>query len=139
MNLVETNIPDITKTNLDKTKLELSERIVKNVYPLLNEFYNEEMNRVKTLESDLKKKSILIQKSKEELENRMIVYNRKKKLKKLIDRISRLVSTGLAYDSNLRNEMVVLLKVAENLSEEKLDYHLKETLKVMSKRFVTNQ
>jgi len=138
MNIVETNIPDVTRDNLDRTKLELSERIVKNVYPLLSEFYNEEVNRVELLKSNLKEKSELVRKSKENLETRMEVYSRKKKLKKLIDRISRLVSTGLVYDGNLRSEMIVLLKVIENLSNEKLDYHLKETLKVMSKRFVTN-
>jgi len=138
MNVVETSIPDVTKTNLDRTKLELSEKIVRGVYPLLSDFYSEESNQVELLENELRKKSIIIRKSKEELESRMGFYSKKKKLKKLIDRISRLVSTGLAYDNNLKNEIVVLLKVVEGLSDEKLDYHLKETLKMISKRFVTN-
>lgn len=137
MNIVETSIPDVTKENIDRTKLDLSERIVKNVYPLLSEIYHEELSRVRELEKELKRKSRLIRESKENIEGRIEFYNKKKKTKKLVDRISKLVSSGLVYDGVLKNEVVVLLKVIENLSDDKLDYHLKQTLRMISKRFTT--
>lgn len=137
MNIVETSIPDVTKENIDRTKLDLSERIVKNVYPLLSEIYHEELSRVRELEKELKRKSRLIRESKENIEGRIKFYNKKKKTKKLVDRISKLVSSGLVYDGVLKNEVVVLLKVIENLSGDKLDYHLKQTLRMISKRFTT--
>lgn len=137
MNIVETSIPDVTKENIDRTKLDLSERIVKNVYPLLSEIYHEELSRVKELEKELKQKSRLIRESKDNIEGRMKVYNKKKKTKKLVDRISKLVSSGLVYDGALKNEIIVLLKVIESLSDDKLDYHLKQTLRMISKRFTT--
>lgn len=137
MNIVETSIPDVTKENIDRTKLDLSERIVKNVYPLLSEVYHEELSRVKELEKELKQKSRLIRESKDNIEGRMKVYNKKKKAKKLVDRISKLVSSGLVYDGTLKNEIIVLLKVIESLSDDKLDYHLKQTLRMISKRFTT--
>ena len=137
MNIVETSIPDVTKENIDRTKLDLSERIVKNVYPLLSEIYHEELSRVKELEKELKQKSQLIRESKGNIERRMKVYSKKKKAKKLVDRISKLVSSGLVYDGTLKSETVVLLKVIESLSDDKLDYHLKQTLRMISKRFAT--
>lgn len=137
MNIIETSIPDVTKENIDRTKLDLSERIVKNVYPLLSEIYHEELSRVKELEKELKQKSRLIQESKDNIEGRMKVYNKKKKTKKLVDRISKLVSSGLVDDGALKNEIIVLLKVIESLSNDKLDYHLKQTLRMISKRFTT--
>ena len=137
MNIIETSIPDVTKENIDRTKLDLSERIVKNVYPLLSEIYHEELSRVKELEKELKQKSRLIRESKDNIEGRMKVYNKKKKTKKLVDRISKLVSSGLVYDGALKNEIIVLLKVTESLSDDKLDYHLKQTLRMISKRFTT--
>jgi len=137
MNIVETSIPDVTRENIDRTKLDLSERIVKNVYPLLSEIYHEELSRVKELEKELNRKSRLIRESKENIEGRIKFYSKKKKTKKLVDRISKLVSSGLVYDGVLKNEVVVLLKVIENLSDDKLDYHLKQTLRMISKRFTT--
>jgi len=137
MNIIETSIPDVTKENIDRTKLDLSERIVKNIYPLLSEIYHEELSRVKELEKELKQKSRLIRESKDNIEGRMKVYNKKKKTKKLVDRISKLVSSGLVYDGALKNEIIVLLKVIESLSNDKLDYHLKQTLRMISKRFTT--
>lgn len=137
MNIVETSVPDVTKENIDRTKLDLSERIVKNVYPLLSEIYHEELSRVRELEKELKRKSRLIRESKENIEGRIEFYNKKKKTKKLVDRISKLVSSGLVYDGVLKSEVVILLKVIESLSDDKLDHHLKQTLRMISKRFTT--
>lgn len=137
MNIVETSVPDVTKENIDRTKLDLSERIVKNVYPLLSEIYHEELSRVRELEKELKRKSRLIRESKESIEGRIEFYNKKKKTKKLVDRISKLVSSGLVYDGVLKSEVVILLKVIESLSDDKLDHHLKQTLRMISKRFTT--
>ena len=36
MNIIETRIPDITKSNVDKSKSLLVEKIISNIQPLLN-------------------------------------------------------------------------------------------------------
>jgi len=64
----------------------------------------------------------------QELEN-------KKKVKKILDKVSRLISAGLGYDSKFRNEIIVLLKVIDNLSDEKLDFHLNDISTLINKRF----
>jgi len=138
MNIVETNIPDVTVENIDKAKLSLSDRVIKSVYPIIDEIYNDKLSRVKELSEELKSKKREVLKNKTDLEVMMGDFNRKKKVKKLVERISRLVSTGLVHHGGLRNETVVLLKVVENLSDDKIDYHLGETMKMISKRFTNS-
>lgn len=135
MNIVETNIPDITVGNIDEAKLVLSNRIIESVYPLLDEVYSDQLSEIEGLRTQLKDKRKEVQESKTNLENLISDYNRKKKVKKLVDRISKLVSAGLVYDGSLKNETVILLKVVEKLPENKLDEHLSRMVKLISKRF----
>ena len=83
----------------------------------------------------IKIKKSQVQQSKMKLEKLMEKYNKHKKTMKLLNRISKLVSSGLLHDNSLKHETIILLKVADKLSEEKLDYHLSETMKMISKRF----
>lgn len=135
MNIVETNIPDITVGNIDEAKLVLSNRIIENVYPLLDEVYNDQLSEIEGLRTKLKDKRKEVQESKTNLEKLISEYNRKKKVGKLVDRISKLVSAGLVYDGSLKNETIILLKVVEKLPENKLDEHLSRMVKLISKRF----
>ena len=89
----------------------------------------------KELKEVLKIKKSQVHQSKEELEKLIERYNKHKKTMKLLNRISKLVSSGLLHDSSLKHETIILLKVADKLSQEKLDYHLSETMKIISKRF----
>jgi hypothetical protein len=65
----------------------------------------------------------------------MDAYKRKKKVTKLLDRIEKLITSGLVYDGTLKHETIVLLKIVDKLEEDKLDYHLHATLQTISKRF----
>ena len=65
----------------------------------------------------------------------MVEYKKKKKVSKLLDRIEKLITSGLVYDGTLKHETIILLKITTKLSEDKLDYHLKDTLTTISKRF----
>ena len=62
-------------------------------------------------------------------------YQQKKKVSKLLTRLEKLVDSGLVYDGHLKSETIVLLKIIDKLSDDKLDYHLTETLKIIGKRF----
>jgi hypothetical protein len=62
-------------------------------------------------------------------------YNQKKKVSKLLTRLEKLVDSGLVYDGHLKSETIVLLKIIDKLSDEKLNHHLSETLKIIGKRF----
>lgn len=135
MKITETDIPDVVVENIDKSKVILANNIMKNVYPLFDEIYSVELSKSKEIENALKVKKIEVHESKEELQSLLNHYNKNKKKLKLLNRISKLVSSGLVYDSTLKNETVILLKVIDKLPEDKLDYHLLETMKLISKRF----
>ena len=138
MNIVETSIPDVTTENIDKAKLDLSDRVIKGVYPIIDEIYEDKLSRVKELSEKLKSKKREVLEAKTNLESMMDDFSRKKKVKKLVERISKLVSAGLVHHGSLRTETIVLLKVVENLPDDKIDYHLGETMKMISKRFINS-
>ena len=135
MIIKETTIPDIIPTNIDQSKQVLANNIISNVYPLFDEVYNNKVEETSTLKNTLNEKKDRIQEQKKSLENMISVYNKNKKVAKLLDRIEKLISSGLVYDGALKHETVILLKIITKLSEEKVDYHLKATLHTINKRF----
>ena len=135
MNIVETNIPDVDVYNISKSKVELANRIIQGIYPLFDEIYSEKVNDLDGLRQILSNKRLKIKDKKEEIETLYEVYKRKGKIKKLLNRISKLSKSGLMYDGSLKSETLMLLKVIESLNNEKLDFHLSETMKTIKKRF----
>lgn len=135
MIIEETNIPNVTPENIDKTKVILAENIIRNVYPLFNEVYHGHIEETEALKKEFKEKKKKVLGKKDKLQQLIDSYNTKKKISKLFDRIEKLINSGLVYDGTLKHETVILLKIATKLPEEKLDYHLQDTLKTISKRF----
>ena len=135
MNIVETNIPDVDVYNISKSKVELANGIIQGIYPLFDEIYSEKVNDLDSLRQMLSNKRLKIKDKKEEIETLYEVYKRKGKIKKLLNRISKLSKSGLMYDGSLKSETLMLLKVIESLNNEKLDFHLSETMKTIKKRF----
>ena len=135
MIIEETRIPNVIPDNIDRSKTVLAENIIANVYPLFNEVYTSRVDEIVLFKKQLKQKKQTVHAHKITLEKMMIDYKKKKKVAKLLDRIEKLISSGLVYDGTLKHETVILLKIASKLSSDKLDYHLKDTLRTISKRF----
>jgi hypothetical protein len=130
-----TKIPDVTEENIDHSKIVLADSILSNVYPLFDDIYNGYLTSTKSLYSEYNQKKSEVQESKKKLESLMVELKRVKKVSKLLDRISKMINSGLVYDGNLKHETVILLKVVNKLSDDKLDVHLRNTLKTITKRF----
>ena len=135
MKLIETNIVDVTKNNIDQVKMNLSDQIIENVFPLFDDFNNSKNLEIKDLKLKLTNKKEIVKKKKTTLENLIKDFNKKKKIKKLLERIEKLVTSGLVYDGNLKKETIILLKIADKLPETKIDEQLKKTMNTISKRF----
>ena len=133
--LQEATIPDVVSENLNQSKLTLANNVIKNVYPLFDEVQREKRHEVKELEKQLQEAKNQVQQRKRILEKLLNDYNRQKKVRKLLNRIERLVNSGLIYDGTLRNDTRILLKVIPKLTDEKLDFHLQDVLKTINKRF----
>ena len=135
MNIIETKMPDVIPENINESKIVLAESIIQNVYPLFDEVYNTRISDLGNLQKILKTKRSSVLSEKNNLQTLIDGYNKKKKVAKLLDRIEKMVASGLVYEGSLKNETIILLKIASKLSEDKLDYHLKSTLRTISKRF----
>ncbi len=135
MIIEETKIPNILPDNINKSKVILAESIINNIYPLFNEVYTGNIEEVKNLTKKLDEKKKKVVNEKNDLGILLGDYKKKKKVAKLLDRIEKMVSSGLVHDGTLKHEITVLLKIATKLSDEKLDYHLQDTLRTISKRF----
>ena len=135
MDTMTLKIPDVVKENIDQSKIVLSDNIISNVYPLFDEMYQDQINAMSSVNALYSKKKSKVQENKEELERLMRKLERVKKESKLLIRIEKLINSGLANDGSLKHENIILLKIYNKLTDEKLDFHLRNTLKIISKRF----
>ena len=135
MDITETTIPDVTQDNIIQSKKILVDSIIKNVYPLFDEVYSEKLDIVRALKAKIKSKKNDLKHQKESIEHLMVEYKRKQKTTKLLDRLDRLVDSGLTYDGTLKHETIILLKIIDKLPSEKLDHQLSKTIQMINKRF----
>jgi len=135
MKIIETKNPDVTEYNLDESKITLANNIIKNVYPLFDDVYTEKVSQLKKLNMLYENRKAKVIENKKHLELMMRQYEQKKKVSKLLTRLEKLVDSGLVYDGHLKSETIVLLKIINKLSDDKLNHHLSETLKIIGKRF----
>jgi len=138
MNITVTKIPDVTKETIDKSKVILANNIIQNVYPLFDEVYQGKLEHISIIKKNLKEKKTQVSKNKKTLEQLMSEYNKEKKVSKLLSRIEKLVDSGLVYDGSIKSQTIILLKVVNKLTDDKLDHHLSETLQIIRKRFSRN-
>lgn len=138
MEIIKTNILDLkleNKDDLNQAKLNLAENIINYVYPILDEDYSERNKDLRKLKKKLKEKKVIIGERKDILENLQNEYNKKLKTKKLLDRLEKLIDSKLIYmESSTKKETIILLKILNSLNETHLDYHLNNTVKILSKR-----
>jgi len=137
MNIIETKIPDINTDNIDLSKVQLADKIIHNINPLFDDLQNIKKDEFKFKVNEFKqlKKNVLSNKS--EIESLFERYKRKQKVRKLLERIDKLVSLGIVNEGQTKQETIILLKVIDKLPTDKLNYHLKETIRTISKRFPT--
>jgi len=138
MRIIETPIPDFHEESIDKSKVLLGQKIIDNISPLLNQAYLAKVEYKKKLQEEIKTEKKKIDDAKREVQQIINDYNRKKKVARILDRINKLVETGLIHDSQLRHETVILLKILDKLPEDKLDLQLNRTIEVLNKRFSRN-
>jgi len=134
MKIIDTEILDITTGNLDEQKINLINKIIESVYPLLENSNISKQNQIQYLNEEIKKNKKLIKNSKLPLTELFNKYIKKKKVNQLYECLNKLISHNRVVD---KHETIILLRVVETLSNEKLDYHLNETVKLINKYFGT--
>lgn len=135
MKILNTQIPLIEVENIDKAKVHLADNIIKRVGPLFNDIYAEQASELNDKKKKLDELKTKVIDNKNKLQEKINYFNKQKNLKNLLDRIEKLIRSGLVYDGKLKSDTIILLKVLDKLSEEKIDFHKKEIMTVISKRF----
>lgn len=135
MNIIETKIPDVTKDNISSNKEIIADNIIQNVYPLFDEVYKAKEQNLGILRNKVKNTKSKMISEKETMQQLLNEYNKEKKISKILERVEKLVQAGLTYDGTMKHETVILLKIIDKLSIDKLDQQLSKTIQVLSKRF----
>lgn len=134
MRIIETDINDIPEINLNNSKLNLADEIISYVQPIFSKDYNEKIREIKEFKKRILEKKDTIKIEKNELEDLLKVFSKKSKESELLNKMGKLIQTGLIQDS-MKTEMSVLLKSFDNISEEKITSYLNETIKLVSQKF----
>ena len=135
MKITVTDIPDVSESNIEDSKITLADNIIRNVYPLFDDVYTEKLSQIKQLKKLYQERKAKVIQNRNNIETMMGKYEQKKKVSKLLLRLEKLVDSGLVYDGHLKNETIVLLKIIDKLPDDKLNHHLSETMKIIGKRF----
>jgi len=138
MNIIETKIPDIDIKDIDNSKVNLAEKIIHNINPLFDDLQQGKIDEYNFNVNEFKQLKTKVISSKNKIESLFEVYKRKQKVKKLLERIDKLVSLGIVNEGQSKQETIILLKIIDKLDINKLNFHLKETMNTISKRFPTN-
>jgi len=132
MKILKTNIPDFVES-IENEKIHLADKVVSAILPMMDYDYQEKLRKAKSVKESVSKKKKQLNIEKEELELILKEYNIKKKVKLLLERIMKLLGSGLLIDE-FKKEMLVVLNVIEDLTEDKLDFYLNETIRVFNKK-----
>jgi hypothetical protein len=133
MKITETEIIDLTEENVDERKVELADIIVSRFEPLIKDVYTKKEEIISNTDSKLETNKQKILKEKNEIKVLLNEYERQKKLKKVLDTVSKVDPVKLDYNRTLKNDIVVFLRILEKLSVEKMFSYLQDVIKISNK------
>ncbi len=134
MTINELNIPDITKNNIIKSKENLANDIINQIYPMMDEICSSKEEEYNTIQNEISFCHKKLNNKKIELDELMNTVKRQRKINKLLNRLEKIITSGMAIEASLKHETIILLKTIDKLSDERLDYNLTRTIKIISKR-----
>jgi len=135
MNIETLNLPDITNNNIQESKILLANSIIENIYPLFDNIFMEKKNKIEELSTDLKKRDAILSRKKDVVEQSIKEYQREKLVSSFLSEVENLVHSGLVNDSGTRQQVIVLLKTLDKLSEDKIKNMIFDAKRVLGKKF----
>jgi len=135
MRLVDTGIPDVHSSTINRVKENLANKVITRVSPLFEEVGISRNEDLTSMKKELRNKRIDVIAKKRELEGLQESYKKNKSMKQLLNKLAVLVNSGLLYDPSLRNQTVIMLKVMDKMTNDKLLDHVSEMSVLIKKRF----
>jgi hypothetical protein len=133
--ILKLDIPDISSCNLYESKVRLADKIVHGVLPYINNEMFERIKDLKKIKKEIRNRKKIVSAKKISLESTLKVLERKRKTSLLLDRAMKLVAVGGLNDENVKSELTVMLKIIDDLPEEKIDFYLSEMMRIVTRRF----
>lgn len=139
MELTKTNKKDskaiITCQDLNQQKIILADLVIENIFPLLDKTYSKKERSARLKNKELKKIKSEVFERKNYLESLIGNQNKLKKIKKLLDRIERLIEKKtIVNNPALKRDTTLLLQMIETLDIKDLDYQLDVSLKLLTRK-----
>ena len=113
----------------------MADDIIKEMVPLFNEVTTSKTSEVRVFESSLLDKKKEVKQKKEKLAGLLERYNKEKLIKKLLNKVTMLVDSGIIYNTNSTSEVIVLLKVIPKLDMKRLKNQYDQITSLLNKRF----
>jgi hypothetical protein len=133
MRIIETKIPDIEVENLYENKIDLANKVIQFISPLLDQVYIEKVNNYRNLKKEylIKKQESLNEKN--NLEIIIKDFEKKKKAKKLLDNFTKLFNLKV-ITLHTKNEIINILNSIDEINSDKIDFYIKESEKIITRR-----
>ena len=135
MKIMQTDIFDVNKSNVDEHKVSIANNILNLVGPMFESDIEEASINLTKFKIEKAKLEEKLQGVKENLESIQIEFRRETKRQKLLKRIRQLIEVNLTSDPSLKSEVIILLKVIDKMEDSLLDEHIERMIKTISKRF----
>ena len=133
MKIRELRIPDIKYESLNKSKIELADKIISSFLPIIQPKISDKLKELKNLRESVNNKKKKVTQEKVSLQELQTIIQKKKKINLLLNRIEQLTTIGI--DESLKSEMITVIRKINDLSDEKINFYLEETLRIISRKF----
>lgn len=132
MKIIDTNIPDVLHKTIDEQKIALANEIINGILPLISSERKEKTKKISLLREEIRVKTEIIKTEKEALDKLTNKVNQKSKVISLLDRFAKLHSIGKLSSKKLISDVINVVKNIERIKQEKLDYYLGETIRILT-------
>jgi len=133
MKIIESNINDIPN-DLKEVKSDLINNVIEYIQPLFSTEYIQKLKEIKKLRKNIELKKEQIKQERQELEKIKNLLDKKIKKHTLLEKINKLIMSGLVHNS-MKKELIVLLKTFEEMGYERIHSYLNEVMKIINQKF----
>jgi hypothetical protein len=137
--LIESDTPDLELKDINIFKIKLLDKILYNVVPYINKDISEKVKELKASRKEMKKMRLSGLQLKKEIQDKLKILERKKKVKVLLDRAMNLVNLKALDENGLKSELSVMLRMIDDLPEEKIDFYVSEMMRILIKKFSNSE
>lgn len=135
MKITVSNIPVIDSSNINEEKVQVIDALIENIKPLFDELRPEKESEIKQLKTQLNEINKKINQIKKIIIKLTNEYELEKAKQKLLQRISKLVKSGIVYDPQIKKELIIILKVIPKMKKEQIEQNSRKILDILNKKF----